>query len=63
VSFAPPALLEAAWPAFLEGAGVDDDPPRIRALQVLRMLELLAGPTLDPGVRRVVADRLQATLG
>jgi hypothetical protein len=30
---------------------------------VLRMLELLAGPTLDAGVRRVVADRLRGSLG
>jgi hypothetical protein len=63
VSFAPPAVLEAAWPAFLEGAGVDADPQRTRALPVLRTLELLAGPTLDPGIRRVAAGRLRATLG
>jgi aminoglycoside phosphotransferase len=63
-SFSAPA--ESAWPAFLDGAGIDATDPelpvRIRALQVLRMLELLAGESLDAGVRRIVADRLRTTI-
>jgi hypothetical protein len=35
----------------------------VRALQVLHMLELLAGPTLGPDVRRILADRLSVLLG
>jgi hypothetical protein len=35
----------------------------VRSLQVVRMLELLAGETsLAPGVQRIVADRLHAML-
>jgi len=68
VSFAPPSVLGAAWPAFLQGAGIDPTDPRlptrVRALQVLRMLELVTDETgLSPEVRRVVADRLRTTLG
>jgi aminoglycoside phosphotransferase (APT) family kinase protein len=67
VSFASPAVLESAWPPFLQGAGVDATDPelpvRVRTLQVLRMLELLAGEaSLAPEVRRIVADRLRAML-
>jgi aminoglycoside phosphotransferase (APT) family kinase protein len=67
VSFSSPSVLEAAWPAFLQGAGIDATDPelpiRVRSLQVLRMLELLAGETiLGPDVQRIVADRLRATL-
>jgi hypothetical protein len=67
VSFASPAVLESAWPPFLQGAGVDATDPelpvRVRSLQVLRMLELLAGEaSLAPEVRRIVADRLRAVL-
>jgi aminoglycoside phosphotransferase (APT) family kinase protein len=67
VSFAGPAVLESAWPPFLQGAGVDvtdpELPARVRSLQVLRMLELLAGEaSLAPEVGRIVADRLRATL-
>ena len=50
--------LESVWPAFLGGAELDDDPERIEALQILRMLELLAGGHLTPGVRRIVERRL-----
>jgi aminoglycoside phosphotransferase (APT) family kinase protein len=67
VSFSSPSVLETAWPAFLDGAGIDATDPeladRVRSLQVLRMLELLAGRTsLGPDVQRIVADRLRATL-
>jgi aminoglycoside phosphotransferase (APT) family kinase protein len=66
VSFSSPAVLEAAWPEFLDGAGVDANEPelfrRVRSLQLLRMLELLAGDSLDPGVRRTVAQRLHTSL-
>ncbi|MBV8941009.1 MAG: aminoglycoside phosphotransferase family protein [Solirubrobacterales bacterium] len=66
VSFSSPAVLEAAWPEFLDGAGIDANEPdlfrRIRSLQLLRMLELLAGDSLGPGVRRTVAERLHTLL-
>jgi aminoglycoside phosphotransferase (APT) family kinase protein len=67
VGFAPARALASAWEPFLRGAGVDPDEPglgeRVRALQVLRMLELLGGDRpLDPGVAAPVADRLRATL-
>ena len=59
-------MREAAWLEFLHGAGVDKNDPellsRIRALQLLRMLELLAGDSLGPDVRRIVANRLRTTL-
>lgn len=63
MSFAAPAVLEAAWPEFLVGAAVDpadpDLPDRIRSLQVLRMLELLADETrLSLGIRGIMTDRL-----
>jgi hypothetical protein len=67
----PPAGLvvagEEAAPAFLQGAGIDATDPelpvRVRSLQVVRMLELLAGEaSLAPGVQRIVADRLHAML-
>jgi hypothetical protein len=52
---------------FLQGAGADatdpELPARVRSLQVLRGLELLAGEaSLAPEVGRIVADRLRATL-
>jgi aminoglycoside phosphotransferase (APT) family kinase protein len=67
VSFASRSVLRAAWLAFLQGAGIDPADPllpaRVHALQVLRMLELVADETsLSPDVRRVVADRLRAML-
>lgn len=67
VSFAAPAVLEAAWPEFLAGAAIDptdpDLPDRIHSLQVLRMLELLADETrLSPEIRGVVTDRLLSML-
>jgi aminoglycoside phosphotransferase (APT) family kinase protein len=67
VSFSSPAVLESSWPAFLQGAGIDADeedlPDRVRALQVLRMLELTAGERLAPDVRPILADRLRVMLG
>ncbi len=67
VSFSPPAVLEAAWPAFLHGAGIEVRDPefagRVRSIQVLRMLELLASRAIpSPDVEGVVADRLRLTL-
>jgi aminoglycoside phosphotransferase (APT) family kinase protein len=67
VSFASASVLGGAWLTFLQGAGIDPTDPqlpaRIHTLQVLRMLELVSdGTTLSPDVRRVVADRLRATL-
>lgn len=67
VSFSPPWVLEAGWPAFLEGAGIDATDPelpgRVHSLQVLRMLELLVGETsFGPEIRRIVAERLRAEL-
>ena len=66
VSFSPPVVLRAAWPEFLEDARVNSDDPeflsRIRSLQLLRMLELLTGDSLGPGIRRTVANRLRSSL-
>jgi len=66
VSFSSPDVLQQAWPAFLDGAGIDAAEPgladRVRALQVLRMLEQLAAGNLTPGIAGIVTDRLHATL-
>lgn len=67
VGFSSPAVLESAWPPFLQGAAIDaadpELPDRVRSLQVLRMLELLAGETrLGPDVRRILAERLRDML-
>ena len=51
-----------ALPAFLDGAGLEADEERIRALQILRMLELLNAARLSADVARVVAERLKTTL-
>jgi len=64
VSFSSASALEAAWPEFLHGAAIDPAEPRltdrVRTLQLLRMLELLADPTtLSPDVRGVVDTRLK----
>jgi hypothetical protein len=40
-----------------------DLPDRVRSLQVLRMLELLAGSSLSSEVRGVVAAKLRSILG
>jgi aminoglycoside phosphotransferase (APT) family kinase protein len=66
VSFSGPGVLEAAWPAFLAGAGIDPDEPglseRVRVLQVLRMMEQLASGNLAPGIVSIVTDRLHTAL-
>lgn len=66
VGFSSQAVLKAARPAFLEGAGIDATDPElpllVQSLQLLRMLELLAGDTLGPDVRAIVAARLHATI-
>jgi aminoglycoside phosphotransferase (APT) family kinase protein len=66
VSFSPRPVREAAFPQFLHGAGINAEEPeflrRLRSLQLLRMLELLASDSLAPGVRRTVTDRLRTSL-
>jgi aminoglycoside phosphotransferase (APT) family kinase protein len=66
VSFSSPAVLKTAWPEFLRGVEIEaNDPellPRVRSLQMLRMLELLAGDSVAAGIRSIVADRLRASL-
>ena len=67
VSFSSAPVLEAAWPSFLQGAGIDAIEPelaeRIDALQVLRMLELLGGDSpLDTDIAGILAGRLRAML-
>jgi aminoglycoside phosphotransferase (APT) family kinase protein len=62
VSSTSPPVLDAVLAAFLDRAGIDPTDPqlpdRVRSLQVLRMVELLAGDTrLDPEIQRIVADR------
>ena len=63
MSFASSSLLTAVWPAFLRAAKIDpgdsDLTERVHALQILRMLELLADEgSLDGPVRDVVHRRL-----
>jgi Ser/Thr protein kinase RdoA (MazF antagonist) len=67
VGLAPPRALELGWPAFLGGFWLRPDEPllaeRVRALQVVRMLELLAGPApLHGDVAALVRARLQDAL-
>jgi aminoglycoside phosphotransferase (APT) family kinase protein len=66
VSFSSPAVLKGARSEFMHGAEVDTNDPelpvRIRSLQLLRMLELLAGDSLGPGIRRIVANTLRTSL-
>ncbi len=54
-----------AWPAFLDGAGIDAAEPRfcrtVRVVYVLRMLEQLATGTLAPDIARIVRDRCTRT--
>jgi len=61
--WADPERRPRSRPPFLAGAGLDADAERIRALQVLRMLELVAERRLAPEVQRIVADKLRAELG
>jgi aminoglycoside phosphotransferase (APT) family kinase protein len=67
VRFTSASVLEAAWPSFLRGAGIDPNEPdlaeRVDSLQLLRMLELLGGERrLDDDVAGTVASRLKAML-
>jgi aminoglycoside phosphotransferase (APT) family kinase protein len=67
VRFASPAILEQTWPGFLRAAGIDPAEPgldeRVRALQILRMLEQLGGEAvLEGGVRGAVLGRLREML-
>ncbi len=66
VSSADPELLAESWPAFLLGAGMDFDDPtqaeRVRYLQLIRMLELLADHDLAPDAWRTVHARLARVL-
>ncbi|MBU3063226.1 hypothetical protein KO481_17030 [Nocardia sp. NEAU-G5] len=59
-------VLAAAWPSFLAGMGIDPAEPllaqRIRLLQVVRTLEMLADDDLAPGNWRVVHERLVSLL-
>src|SRR6266702_2874334 len=64
-SFSPAEVLDMAWPAFLDGAGIDAAEPRfcrtVRVVYVLRMLEQLATGTLAPDIARIVRDRCTRT--
>ncbi|KZM71355.1 phosphotransferase family protein [Nocardia terpenica] len=67
VSLTGADVLASAWPEFLAGLGVDPAEPalaqRIRALQITRMLEMLADADLPPDMWRTVHDRLTDALG
>jgi len=67
VGLAGADVLAAAWPSFLEGMGIDPAEPllaqRIRSMQVVRTLEMLADADLAPGMWRVVHERLVSLLG
>jgi len=67
VGFAGTDVLAAAWPSFLEGMGLDPAEPRlvqrIRSIQVVRALEMLADDDLVPGIWRIVHERLVSLLG
>jgi aminoglycoside phosphotransferase (APT) family kinase protein len=67
VEFHHPAGFRSAWPSFLQGAGMDPDEPhlaeRIRAIQILRLLELTADPkALSGDMRGFLVNNLQAML-
>jgi len=67
VSFAGSAVLEGAWPVFLDAAGVDPAganlSERVKVLQILRMMELLANRAgISAQIRNIVAERLRTTL-
>jgi hypothetical protein len=67
VRFTSASVLEAAWPSFLYGAGIEPNEPdlaeRVDALQILRMLELLGGERrLDEDIAGIVVARLRAML-
>jgi aminoglycoside phosphotransferase (APT) family kinase protein len=67
VEFHDPSVLQRAWRPFLEGAEINPDEPqlaeRIRALQTLRLLELVVDPNaIGSDIRRMLVNRLQAIL-
>ncbi|WP_433577134.1 phosphotransferase family protein [Nocardia brasiliensis] len=67
VGFAGAEVLAPAWPGFLEAAKFDPAEPelaeRVRALQILRMLELLTTQSdLSPKIRDAVYGKLVAEL-
>ncbi|MCM6775958.1 aminoglycoside phosphotransferase family protein [Nocardia sp. CDC159] len=66
VSLAGPEVMTDAWPAFLQGAGMDPADltlaERVRYLQLIRMLEMLADHDLAPDLWRTVHERLSRTL-
>ncbi|MFF0491547.1 phosphotransferase family protein [Nocardia sp. NPDC003482] len=59
-------LIDQTWPAFLHGAGMDPLDPllieRVRYLQLVRMLEMLADDDLPPNPWRITHERLARTL-
>ncbi|MFF3566356.1 aminoglycoside phosphotransferase family protein [Nocardia jiangxiensis] len=67
VGFAGRDALARSWPEFLRGAGIDPGEPalaeRIRSLQVICTMEMLADADLAPGLWRIVHDRLVRLLG
>jgi aminoglycoside phosphotransferase (APT) family kinase protein len=62
VSFAGRAVFTSAWPAFLDGVGIDPAEPdlvqRVRAIQIVRMVEMLADHDLRPDSWKAVHKRL-----
>jgi aminoglycoside phosphotransferase (APT) family kinase protein len=67
VEFHHPSVIQRAWTPFLEGAEIDADeyqlPDRIRSLQTLRLLELVADPNaIDSDIRRILVNQLRAIL-
>ncbi|WP_024800048.1 phosphotransferase family protein [Nocardia sp. BMG51109] len=62
VSFSGRAVFTSAWPAFLDGLGLDPAEPglvqRVRSLQMVRMAEMLAEHDLGPDAWRKVHERL-----
>jgi aminoglycoside phosphotransferase (APT) family kinase protein len=67
VGFHGPVVLQRVWRPFLQGAEIDPDEPRlserIRALQILRLLELIAEPNaIGSDIRLVLLGRLRAML-
>jgi aminoglycoside phosphotransferase (APT) family kinase protein len=67
VEFHHPSVIQRAWTPFLEGAEIDTDeyqlPDRIRSLQALRLLELVADPNaIDSDMRRILVNQLRAIL-
>jgi aminoglycoside phosphotransferase (APT) family kinase protein len=67
VKFHHPGVFPHAWPSFLQGAGIDPGEPqlqdRIRAIQVLHLLELVADPNaISSHMRSLMLNQLQTLL-